>query len=416
MIPSVATRLGTYLKKCCDIHIVECIKTNSYKRKQDAKNFLKIFQTDYSTSINKTATESQIQTKRNKKVELPLQADINKLRSFLNNNIEQLFVKLSNNFFYLDWCNLSKYMLCYLQLFNRIKAGEIERLFLTDYNNYQDLNKEKDSVLYNSLTPDEQLLANNFVKINIRGKLGRIVPIIIRKKHVHIIDLLITQRLLAGIDSSNPYIFASPSGKRTYFRACEAMRHCANECGASEPHKLRGTILRKHLATTAQILELGENTMGRLANFMGHDISVHKEHYRLPSTAVDLSQTSKILTIMEGENVEQYRGKSLFEIQNTVEKGRASSSSTSQADNKDIDGVDNLCYDKFSDSNTDSSSSLDDSDTDLETYSQKRSNYLILRYFEDYIQFNAHFLRICKSFQHFSFFFTYFSEIMHVFT
>lgn len=41
--------------------------------------------------------------------------------------------------------------------------------------------------------------------------------------------------------------------------------NCASVCGASESLKLRGTFLRKHLATTAQILELGENTMSRLA-------------------------------------------------------------------------------------------------------------------------------------------------------
>lgn len=54
--------------------------------------------------------------------------------------------------------------------------------------------------------------------------------------------------------------------------------------------------------------------MGRPANFMGHDLAIHKQHYRLPSTAMELSETSKLLLIMEGADVEKYRGQTLKNI------------------------------------------------------------------------------------------------------
>lgn len=327
-VPSIATRLGTYIKKCCNLYIIHCIKTGSSDDKQAAKDFLKIFQTDFSSSVNKTATETQNEVKRNKKIELPLQSDINLLSSYLSRHIDEYFQKLKLQFTYNSWSQLSKFLLCYLQLFNRKRAGEIERLLITDFEKFECLDQETSSVLYNSLTVDEQVLADTFVKIEIRGKLGRTVPIIVRKQHISIIQFLLSLRHQAKIHENNPYVFASPSSVHNHFRACETMKQCANECGASDPHKLRGTTLRKHLATTAQILDLGENSIGRLANFMGHDIAIHKRHYRLPSTAVDLSQTSKILMLMEGENVEQYRGKSLKDIQYDVNKTAPSTSYT----------------------------------------------------------------------------------------
>lgn len=292
--------------------IVECIKCGDFDARRNTKDFLKIFLTDFSSSLYKTAIETQNSNKRNKVIQLPQQEDVNKLSSYLLKQITRLYEALSKKFSVDCWGKLSKYILCYIQLFNRKRAGEIERLLINDFNSYQSLDKEKPSVLYNSLTNSERLLADHFVKIDIRGKLGRTVPVLIKKDHIPVIQYLLSKRQLAGVFENNPYVFGSPNSTNSYFRDYVAMKTCALECGALEPNKLRGTSLRKHLATTAQVLNLGENEMGRLANFMGHDLAI--QHYQLPSTAMDVSQTSKLLLIMEEANVEKYRGHALREI------------------------------------------------------------------------------------------------------
>ena len=62
--PSVATRLGTLLKKMGNLLATECIKKDDDKGLKDVENFLKLLQEDYGTSINKIAEETITQNKR----------------------------------------------------------------------------------------------------------------------------------------------------------------------------------------------------------------------------------------------------------------------------------------------------------------------------------------------------------------
>lgn len=218
--------------------------------------------------------------------------------------------------------------MCYLQQFNRKRAGEIERLLINDLRNYKTTDKENNSVLYNSLSSSERAFAEKYVKVEIRGKLGRTVPVIIQRNLLVTLNMFLSYRTDAGVAEDNPYVFGLP-GHLNYLRACVVLKQFAEECGASNPTTLRGTALRKHLATSVQVLDLGENELGRLANFMGHDVRIYKDHYRLPSTAVELSQTSKILTLMEGTNVENYRGLTLLDITTNDQSSFTSTNQTS---------------------------------------------------------------------------------------
>lgn len=73
------------------------------------------------------------------------------------------------------------------------------------------------------------------------------------------------------------------------------LRQFAHECGAKRAKTLRGTTLRKHIATTCASLDLPENKIDRFASFMGHHEKIHKEIYRQPIAAVDILDTSKVL-------------------------------------------------------------------------------------------------------------------------
>lgn len=51
--------------------------------------------------------------------------------------------------------------------------------------------------------------------------------------------------------------------------------------------------------------------MDQLANFLGHDIRIHREFYRLPESTVELAKVSKILLAMEKCRLTEMQGKGL---------------------------------------------------------------------------------------------------------
>ncbi|GLV33289.1 hypothetical protein CBL_13815 [Carabus blaptoides fortunei] len=200
------------------------------------------------------------------------------------------------------------------QKINDAVAGEIERLLITDFDKRITIEKDKHSDLYKSLSTVEQYLAQRYMKIELRGKLGRSVPILLSLGEVNTVNLILKHRAGAQVDDNNPYVFACPGAQDKYLRACNALREFSLQCGAKYPENLRGTKLRKQIATVVQILYLNKTELEQLANFMGHDIKIHSDHYRLPSTAVQVGQLSKLLIMMEDGTMDQHRGKNLQQI------------------------------------------------------------------------------------------------------
>ena len=49
----------------------------------------------------------------------------------------------------------------------------------------------------------------------------------------------------------------------------------------------------------SQILNLHENELDILAQFLGHDICVHRDFYRLPCATIQVAKVSKWLLAME---------------------------------------------------------------------------------------------------------------------
>ncbi|KAG5875770.1 hypothetical protein JTB14_022479 [Gonioctena quinquepunctata] len=112
---------------------------------------------------------------------------------------------------------------------------------------------------------------------------------------------LIKNREQAGILKENPYIFAIPHSKDIYLDVCELMRHFSNMCSAKNLKTLRGTILRKDLATKSMVR--GDIPVNDMADFEGHDPKIHVNHYRLPRATRDLTRVSRML--MLGSGVEE---------------------------------------------------------------------------------------------------------------
>lgn len=117
-------------------------------------------------------------------------------------------------------------------------------------------------------------------------------------------QMIIKYRKQAGVSEQNPFVFGISTmdkSRHKYLRACVLMRKYSSISGAKIPTSLRGTLLRKHIATICITLDISENEVMDLADFMGHHEKIHKSHYRQSVITKDLA-ISKLLKYAQGEN------------------------------------------------------------------------------------------------------------------
>lgn len=304
-IPSLATSLGTLIKQICKLCISEWIKRHNKEKQKYAENFLKLLIEDYTSSVSRTALETQARKKRQSTVVLPSKNDIQKLQVYLRDKLRKNYKTLNENFSKKAWHDLAASTLTSIQLFNRRRAGEIERILIKDFQNYQKIDENMIGEAYFKFSIEEKRAAQKYVRFTIRGKLNRTVPVLLHRELLVCLELLLKNRHLANVNKNNPYLFGIPGtfkGDYKYLRACVLMREFAEKCGAEKPDTLRGTILRKHVATMCVNFNLSENQVSDLASFLGHADRIHKEHYRQPIITREILQISKLLEAVQGKN------------------------------------------------------------------------------------------------------------------
>ncbi|KAG5863507.1 hypothetical protein JTB14_031458 [Gonioctena quinquepunctata] len=305
--PTVAFNLGTLLKQIGNILINECIKNHSNEKKVNTENYIHLLGQEVAIGINRTVAESQFQGHRRKKVELPSKDDIKLLHTHLSNKRREALKCLENGFSLIFWKILSETTLMSLQLFNRRRAGEIERILIDDFRSYHGIDEFSNKDIFQSLSKESRELAKKYVRFVIRGKLNRNVPVLLDKHLLQCLNKILELREEAGVPVKNPYVFGVPSlnkSQHKYLRACNLMRKFSSEWGAENPERLRGTKLRKHIATACITLNLSENDISDLANFMGHRESIHKSFYRQPIVVREILKISKLLEAAQGVNEE----------------------------------------------------------------------------------------------------------------
>lgn len=328
-IPTVAFSLGTLIKCIGNILTNECIINHDDIKRKHTKQFLSLFSQEVAIKINRAVTESQVEMRRRKTVQLPSTNDIKKLYVHLNKRRDEAFIKLKHKFTSTDWNTLAETTLLSIQVFNRRRPGEMERVLIDDFKCYEGLDNETRSEFSSILNTEQD--ADRYVRFLIRGKLNRTVPVILDKNQLESIKLILETRENARVHPKNPYVFGTPGPNNKFLRACSLIRKYSIECGADHPERLRGTKLRKHIATTCIKLNLQDDQVRDLANFMGHNEKIHRNIYRQPVASRDILRMSKLLEIAQGKTDEcesssdESIGKPL-ENENLLKKKRKSKS------------------------------------------------------------------------------------------
>jgi hypothetical protein len=310
--PSLALKLGHSLKKCCAIAVCVSIKEGDRDKRKVCEDFMFLCDREWSTAVSSAALSTLQAQKMNKPQMLPLTEDIQTLNRYINEESKKCMELLEAGASPETWTNLGKLTLVAIILFNRRRGGEAERLLL---GNYLQRNKTPLAIkdISDSLSQVEKTLCSTYCRVEIRGKRGRTVPVILTPKNVKAIDVLNASRQTVGISEENPYVFAKLRSNAA-LRASDCLRSFAVLCGAKSPENLTSTRLRKHIATTSQILNLQECELDLLAGFLGHDLRVHRQFYRLPEDTLQLAKVSKILLAYDRGDIAAYKGKSMEEI------------------------------------------------------------------------------------------------------
>ncbi|PIK46269.1 hypothetical protein BSL78_16855 [Apostichopus japonicus] len=347
--PSYARNIGYDIDKVAAIVHSEAIKANGGKGDSTLMAKVQGFQTlkrnDWSSSVSSVAQYTLDKRSINKPKLQPVASDIQKLTKYLKTNTELHKQQLKNDVTSTNnWNELSKMTLAHINLFNRRRSGEIERLRLDQY---EKITTDMDNIpeeVFQSLGEVEKALVRKFHRVEIPGKRRRTVPILMTESMVQNVDLLISTRSSAKVASNNPYVFARPYFDSQWpVPANDCLRKYSIDCGASHPELIRSSKLRKHVATMSQILSLKENELDLLAAYMGHDIRIHRDFYRLPESTLQVAKVSKILIMMEEGTISKFKGKALDEIDVSLEGSDENNSSCEELGDEDTSEENTQC-------------------------------------------------------------------------
>ncbi|XP_056330556.1 uncharacterized protein LOC130242464 [Danio aesculapii] len=311
MIPSLANKLGNSLVKASKLLKARGLISNDKQLVKNTTEFQEVHASKWNEVISATALRNIREAKWNVPTLMPFTEDVQKMHTFLSQAQDEWFNLLSESPSTRSWVELAKVCLAQMILFNRRREGEVASMPLSVFLS-RDISDPHEDVDW-ALSEVEKKLCRHFTRVITRGKRGRPVPILLTPKMLSSLELLVEQREACGVLKDNAYMFARPEAM-THFRGSDCLRGFAKQCGAKCPKALTSTRLRKHAATLSTVLNMTDTEMDQLANFLGHDIRIHREFYRLPEKTLQLAKISKILMALEQGRLAEFHGKNLDEM------------------------------------------------------------------------------------------------------
>lgn len=308
--PTLATKLGQSIQRVADIMEAEALTSQNNEKKQIVQEFRRMYSLTWNEMISSAAYRTLEEKKWNKPKLIPLAEDVKKMHMHMADKQKQYYRQLLDEKISKNWSNLAKVILAQIILFNRRREGEVSKMLLEAFITRDNSPLNED--IGEALTALEKSLCQHFERVEIRGKHGRKVPVILTPEMVQSLELLVEERNSCGV-GENIYLFARP-GFETRLRGSDCIRELAKNCGAEKPEALSSTKLRKQVAILSRVLNLNDTDQDLLADFLGHDIRVHRKFYRLPEGTLQLAKISKVLMACEQGRLAEFKGKSLDQI------------------------------------------------------------------------------------------------------
>lgn len=305
-IPSVALKIGHTLHKLAGLLKLDGIKERDETKINNAELFEKLYSLDWKESVSLKAHRTLEALKYNKPQLLPLVEDVMKLHNFLHCKSEEILTNATTN----EYAELCKVTLTQIILFNRKRAGEAERIKVSDYLQAQE--NSVDPAVASSLTKFELELCNTHKRVEIVGKKERKVAVLLTEQVQNNISQIL--KLRESMNLQSDYLFNRPYPAINPYRGSDCLRQYAFACEAQKPLLMTSTRLRKQLATLSQVLNLSETSQDLLACFQGHDIRIHRQYYRLPQSTLEIAKVSRLLHCFNNGTLHKFKGMDLDDI------------------------------------------------------------------------------------------------------
>lgn len=302
--PTTATVLVTLIKAIGDLLVIERMKQDDQEQENIAQRFLKVFTKDAKLKINKSAYLAIETAKLDRDEDIPSTDDVGRFADYLERLRNKCYAELSQQFSYDKWKKLSELTLASILVFNRKRVGESDRIPLKAFEKRIIIAEQRDKLVDDAVPESTSQLIKS--KLRIGGKLDRRVPVLLQHGFDESLELLVAYRKKAGIPDENKYLFALPSsasGDLNHIDACSVIRNLSNACPAENPGSLRGTKLRKHMASMCATMNLSDNDITNVANFMGHDDQIHRNVYRHNTLQREVTDMTAVLQKCQGKNV-----------------------------------------------------------------------------------------------------------------
>ncbi|XP_028971714.2 uncharacterized protein LOC105010019 isoform X2 [Esox lucius] len=308
---TLATKLGQNIQKIADIFESEALIAQNEEKMKLVRDFRGIYHLRWNEMISAAAYRTLEQKKWNAPQLIPLADDVKKMHMYMEDDQKRYYEQLLSLKTSKNWSNLVQVILAQMIIFNRRRDKEVSAMTVATF-----LSRDKSPInpdVLEALTEVEKMLCKYFERIETRGKRDRKVPLLLTPVMVKSLELLVKERSSCGVGDYNIYLFARP-GYDTHFRGSDCIRAYAKKCGAQQPKALSSTKLRKQVATLSRVLNLNDTEQDQFADFLGHDIRVHRKFYRLPEGTLQLAKISKILMACEQGRLTEFKGKSLDQI------------------------------------------------------------------------------------------------------
>ena len=317
--PSTALKLGYSLTNCCAIVKCRALRESDKALKDKCSNFQELYANEWHDRISSQAHRTLHTRMFNNPKRLPFVEDVVKLHHHLSACAEEAKSLIKTDAVK-GYSELAQVCLSQVSLFNRRRSGEAQRLKVSEINcalKEDARGRDEDEQILNSLSKFEKLLYRTHFRIETTGKRGRRVPILLTEEMKKNMDVLLHHRNAAGVESD--FVFTKV-GSKNPIRGCDCLKLYAESAGLKQPELMTSTKLRQQLGTHCQVLGLAENTQDILATFMGHDIRVHRNFYRLPENVLQVAKVCKVLHAINSGNLSKFNRVIIHVNQDAISK------------------------------------------------------------------------------------------------
>ncbi|KAJ8931632.1 hypothetical protein NQ314_015426 [Rhamnusium bicolor] len=190
-------------------------------RYHELKAFSELMDLELSVRISSKALATLSTKKKCTTQVLPLTNDLIKLSTYLQDEMKILKPLLLQK---CSWSDLTAVTLCRIILFNKRRSSEASRMTLNNYSMRPNWSDQGTEEFKNSLPPLETILASRLIVVEIMGKRGRKVPVILTDGMKSCVDTLIATRQKAEISEANPFILARSQVSQSHLRGHDCLK------------------------------------------------------------------------------------------------------------------------------------------------------------------------------------------------